>query len=463
MKLATEGDRGVERDRAGDSSMKSPLKLNAEQQQAIASMKEFINSGEKFFLLQGYAGTGKTTTIQSLIKDLRRSNRRLWVAFTAPTNKAVKVLRCMAAEWHLHNIDFMTVHQILGLKLKHDGMGGEKLSADGRAFISSYELVVVDEASMISQQLWSLLTGSIEKYPKVKIIFMGDPAQLPPVNEEISQVFDIPNQAVLAQVMRQGNGNPVGNLVNEIRERIDNQKMRLRLLSHYPDKSQGVWVLPTDTWMGCLIRGFQSEESQANPDHIRALAWTNKKVSWLNTEIRKGIYGPDAAPFMVGERLIAKSSVFNGEEIIMPTSTECLVTDATLTYLNGYRCWELEVTDDVGEEHRIYVIHDESRSLYEHDLQNINGLAREAVEEYSLLMEDLPKKSATWDDYFELKCLFAPMDYAYALTVHKSQGSTFENVMVDSPDIMRNPKDRERHQCLYVACSRAAKRLLIAS
>jgi len=162
-------------------TMSNPLKLNTEQKQAIASMKEFIKSEDTFFLLQGFAGTGKTTTIQSLVKGLQKNRRRLWIAFTAPTNKAVKVLRCMAQTWGLHNIDFLTVHQILGLKLKHDGLGGEILEADGKASISSYDLVVVDEASMISQQLWSLLQVVVKKYPKVKLIFMGDPAQLPPV------------------------------------------------------------------------------------------------------------------------------------------------------------------------------------------------------------------------------------------------------------------------------------------
>lgn len=95
----------------------------------------------------------------------------------------------------------------------------------------------------------------------------------------------------------------------------------------------------------------------------------------------------------------------------------------------------------------------------------LNGEQQQALASMKefINIEHLPKQSATWDDYFELNSLFAPMDYAYALTVHKSQGSTFDNVMVDSPDIMRNPKERERHQCLYVACSRAAKRLLIAS
>lgn len=173
---------------------------------------------------------------------------------------------------------------------------------------------------------------------------------------------------------------------------------------------------------------------------------------------------------MPGERLIAKSSVFKGEEIIMPTSTECEVSDINIMHLGGYKCWELEVTDDIGEDHRIYVVHTESRSLYLSDLEQLKKLARQSVEEYLLELEGLleeqekPKKEAvTWDDYFKLNRLFAPMDYAYALTVHKSQGSTFENVIIDSRDIMRNPKDRERHQCLYVACSRAAKRLLIAS
>ncbi|MGB8699125.1 MAG: AAA family ATPase [Thermosynechococcaceae cyanobacterium] len=68
------------------------LKLNEQQSEAIRRMKQFLASDADLFLLQGFAGTGKTTTIQSLIRDTQSKKKKVKVALTAPTNKAVKVL-----------------------------------------------------------------------------------------------------------------------------------------------------------------------------------------------------------------------------------------------------------------------------------------------------------------------------------------------------------------------------------
>jgi exodeoxyribonuclease V len=67
-----------------------------------------------------------------------------------------------------------------------------------------------------------------------------------------------------------------------------------------------------------------------------------------------------------------------------------------------------------------------------------------------------------WQDFWRLKQQrFANLNYSYALTIHKSQGSTFANVFVDLPNLMRDRNLKERNQLLYVAVTRAAKRLFI--
>ena len=66
-----------------------------------------------------------------------------------------------------------------------------------------------------------------------------------------------------------------------------------------------------------------------------------------------------------------------------------------------------------------------------------------------------------WREFWELKLLFHDVRYAYSLTIHKAQGSTFENVFVDVRDLYINRKTYERNQLLYVAVTRSAKRLFI--
>ncbi len=90
------------------------LKLTQNQQKALTNVWQFIHSSEHFFLLAGYAGTGKSTIVFAVIKELVRLGKR--VALTAPTNKAVEVVRNIAFKQGLA-VDCFTIHQLLGLSI----------------------------------------------------------------------------------------------------------------------------------------------------------------------------------------------------------------------------------------------------------------------------------------------------------------------------------------------------------
>ena len=90
-----------------------PFTLKPQQQQAIDKLRSFLTTTESFFLLCGYAGTGKSTIVFQIIKELLSQSKR--IALTAPTNKAVGILRKMAASQGIFGVDFLTIHQLLGL------------------------------------------------------------------------------------------------------------------------------------------------------------------------------------------------------------------------------------------------------------------------------------------------------------------------------------------------------------
>ena len=90
------------------------LRLTASQQKAITKLWQFIHSPNHFFLLAGYAGTGKSTIVFAVIKELVRLGKR--VAITAPTNKAVEVVRNIAIKQGL-SVDCLTIHQLMGLSI----------------------------------------------------------------------------------------------------------------------------------------------------------------------------------------------------------------------------------------------------------------------------------------------------------------------------------------------------------
>jgi hypothetical protein len=315
----------------------SEFRLNQQQQAAIALMREFLGSDSTWFVLKGYAGTGKTTTIQTLVKEFQ-TQRKGYICMAAPTNKAVKVLKRMAAKEGLHNIDFATVYQLLGMKLEVDDDGKEKPVSDpnGNSSFDQYDLIICDEASMINSEILTCIQGETRKgFPKV--IFMGDPAQLPPVGEKESAVFVIEPQTELTEVMRYGS--VIGNLVTKIRTDLE-AKTPPFMRSACSDEGE-IKVSDKFDWLDDLIAAYKSEAYQLNPDHCKALAWTNKTVDWLNRYIRDNLYGLDAEQFMRDERLIAVKPLVQEREVVMQTSSECTVLGADRDqYVTGKEVWQ---------------------------------------------------------------------------------------------------------------------------
>lgn len=428
--------------------------LNQQQSEAVRLMEKWWDlvsnlPSARFFCLKGYAGTGKTTTIQEFLYRIQQ-DRRVYIAVCAPTNKATQVLEKMAASWGLHNIDFKTIYQLLGMKLEIDDDGKEEpvSDPDKSDTLSKYDLVVCDEASMIPAKIWGQLSGR-SNLPKM--IFMGDPGQLPPIGEEKSKVFSIKEGTTLTQVMRYGN--VIGELVDRVRDNLDFAEI-IQPETSLDESGNGIEVLDKFEWLDRIVEDFKSDEYKDNSDHVRALAWTNKTVQWINAYVRQGLFGEKAPQYIVGEKLIATRPIISGREIVMTNSSEGTIASAQLTELNGFDVWNLRVDTDLGTRLRVYCIDEGSKSAL---LLKLDDLKQQALE----LPNYSTERKAKWREYFALRDKFAPLNHCYALTVHKSQGSTFNNVYVALSDILKNRKIQERNQLLYVAYSRAAKKLVI--
>lgn len=210
------------------NSKKEELEFTEDQKVAIREIISFVSDHQrKAFGLRGYAGTGKTTTIVELVYFLIANNYIKNVAFTAPTNKAVNIMKSkmrtnIKTLAHnitgknydnnnfnledviddLHNfgvkIDFITIHRLLNYKNDFDSEGDRVFVRMGKSSIANYEFVIVDESSMIPIQIISHLFEDIrdcnsdtgDNYKKIpKLIFCGDPCQLFPVGDPISAIF----------------------------------------------------------------------------------------------------------------------------------------------------------------------------------------------------------------------------------------------------------------------------------
>jgi exodeoxyribonuclease-5 len=312
-------------------------------------------------------------------------------------------------------------------------------------------------STKIHKGLWEHLIDSAGFF--TKLLFVGDYAQLPPVNEAISKVFlEVDEPSNLTQVKRYRGA--IAAIATDLRENLSRKPEPYFQTSYTQDGTEGLFVLSHDSWQLNAIKSFQSEKYILDPNYSRCLAWTNKRVNEINSFVRQSIRGNDAARFVEGERLIATDHYFQehfGEFETIFTSQEMEIIEVMEGSQGGFECWYLTVQlfDKAGTQIVIPVLHENDQKAFQDDQRDL-------------------AQSKQWKLFYEQKQQFAWVDYAYAMTVHKSQGSTFHNVFVDVADIIRDKQRNtftwpdgskqliwERNQLLYVALTRASHRVFL--
>ncbi len=408
-----------------------------DQEEAYDHVYDRLTQGERFTGLRGYAGTGKTYLVSRLVEQLLDEDCTVTVC--APTHKAVQVL---SDELGDAPVQMQTLHSFLGLRLqpKQDGEY-ELVAEEERNFAEG--VVIVDEASMIGREEWS----HIQDAPFwVQWLFVGDPAQLPPVNEDPSPALDVPGPT-LETIHRQAADNPILELATKIRTGADG-----RFGSTFED-GKGVAVTRNrGEFLDSILRAFDADAFAEDATHARVLAYRNKTVRRYNREIRAERYGADADRFVEGEWLVGTETWYYDGVQRLTNSEEVRVKKAQVETFEAddqseWTVWELKIrTPGRGLTRTIHVLHEEERERYENALERRRGKA-----------EDDPSK---WDRFFELRERFARVDYAYATTVHRAQGSTYDTVFVDHRDL-RVCRGEERGALLYVAVTRPSRRLAL--
>ena len=408
-----------------------------DQEAAYDAVYDRLARGERFTGLRGYAGTGKTYLVSRLVEQLVEEDCTVTVC--APTHKAVQVLSDELGE---APVEMQTLHSFLGLKLEPTADGEYELVPDeARDFTEG--VVIVDEASMVGREEWQYIEAS----PMfVQWLFVGDPAQLPPVNEDPSPALDVPGPT-LETIHRQAADNPILELATQIRTGADG-----RIGSTFEDGKGVAITRNRDEFLDSVLRAFDTEAFAEDATHARLLAYRNKTVRRYNREIRTARYGGDADRFVEKEWLVATETWFHEGVPRLTNSEEVRVKTATVDTFEAddqseWKTWKLKVrTPGRGLTRTAYVLHEDELERYENALEK----RREAAKE----------DGSKWDRYYELRERFARVDYAYATTVHRAQGSTFDTVFVDHRDLQAC-RGEERRALLYVAVTRPARRLAL--
>lgn len=450
------------------TKIKDQFSLNEDQEAAIELLRLFMWSNETFFLLSGCAGAGKTTVIQYFTEEIESIS----IAMTAPTNKAVKVLKSMDRATD-HNVEYLTVYKLLDLTMGFESDEKVVVAREGsKSSLGQYDLVIIDESSQLSQKLFDLLLDAGER-SGVKIVFIGDPAQLPPVKEGISPVFaaaandEFQEYRLTKNRRLNGDSNPLAEKIDAIRDRVFTPELWKKEIvltpSYNKDKTQGLFVLDPDQWLKTMVQGFSNDQWQKDPDSVRAIAWTNKTVNTINQYVRAEVYGNPDKPYVIGERLIANAPVFNPgtDEILISNCGEMNVlwSEHEEKDDHGFPVWRLGVATEDNVTLHLTALDYDVEGTERRFKAHLDDLATSAMNETTHY-----KKRLKWRQYWTMKDkVYANLSYAYALTAHKAQGSSFRNVFIAQKDILSNSnfEGKERYQCLYVAYSRARDRVFI--
>lgn len=449
---------------------------NEGQTQALDLLTDFLNSNEQEFVLMGRGGTGKTTIIKKIVEEYKKQGRQ--VLGIAVAHKAKKVLGKS-----IGNHSVKTIASALAIKLNEQT--GEftpdvYLRKTGKLPIKGKDLIIVDEASMVSDEMHKELMQLKES--GAKIIYMGDPAQLPPVgSEKNSSTFDVKNQYTLREKMRQAATSPILNVGTEVADNIESNNPKLVAIqdrtSRYDDvsKSQTIFTDNENFVIDSIVADIKNANN--NPDYVKAVTFNNEShnsqqsVKTLNQKIRAKLWGAQAKnQFNVGELVTAYASyspdpkasedqiqVHNADDFVVVSqfssresgSVSVFSQDKGQRSFNfAYEVVRLTLQDNLGSivNYSVPVVAESSKEQYDKDLSKLWNTDKQLA--------------------FALTNYFANIQYGYAITSHKAQGSTYTNVYVFEDNIL-GPSNGgsilSKNKSLYVAVSRPTTKLVVLS
>lgn len=390
--------------------------LTNKQEQGLKTTLTRYQHNDKYIVIGGYAGTGKSTLVKVIIESLDVDKSK--VAYATYTGKAAEVLRKKG------NQNAMTLHRLLYQSVHRPGGGFIHVPKK----TLEYTIVVVDEVSMVPKSMIDLLMKH-----HIFIIFLGDPFQLPQIDKsEAHNLLDHPH-VFLDEVMRQAAESEIIQLTMKIRnfEEIDFYKGNETIIIPQKELVTGHML-----WADQIICG------------------TNATRTSLNSQMRSLLGYTEAMP-QDGEKMICLRNYW-----------EDCSTDGKSALVNG-------MTGTIHNPFQSFRIAPRYVNMRDHKIKNItadfiseDGKIFEKVE----MDEDMAVTGAYSLDWREVYALgklknkigdICPKEftYGYCITCHKSQGSEWNKVLVVEEKF---PFDKKEHaRWLYTACTRSAQRLVL--
>lgn len=448
------------------------MSLTTEQQEAVDAFGQFLDSPkDTLFALLGWAGCGKSFTASFMHKmmDDRKSafDEMLWLA---PTWKATHVSgRFLKAQDVLFEtrhdpykhmtgrLILTTTQQALGIAPLIDENQSEDKLKFSKIFRGTMETlepryIVIDEVSMLSRKNLMLINKIASDY-ETKVLIIGDPGQLPPVGEEEINWSGIKNRVELKTIMRQSGDSIIPIIAEKIRKGED--------------------------WRNISGKGVEREkkpvhaflDNVAEPSDIEDerdvfIAYRNSTVNQAQDAACNKVYGHGRDIIQSGQIVLAQSAITQQVQNDIGFWSEqriCNQDELRVTDIFGAGQWgqQVRVKTSDGLQFDVEYVRQEDvmnpNHPYRLELANRAQKANRLQSEYRDNKSVDAERREAWKSFFELKdSTILSFSHPFAITSHKSQGSSYRRVYVDSADI-----EKFSARALYVAATRPKETLVI--
>ncbi len=449
-----------------------PFQPTYKQDIFFQQIAEFItnSNNDEIFVLKGYAGTGKTTVISTIVNNLAEINKKY--VLLAPTGRAAKVIANYS-----HKPAF-TIHKKIYFPKKNSG-GGVSFTLQPNKHKNTF--FIVDEASMISDvnqesklyengSLLDDLISYIYSGTNCKMILLGDTAQLPPVNLDISPALDIDTLSLhynkevkhieLDEVMRQEENSGILFNATELRdllkdELFDTFKFNLKNFKDIVRLSDGYDIQDA----------INSAYSNYSIEDTAFIVRSNKRANQYNQQIRTKILDKeselsagdylmvvknnyfwlketDEAGFIANGDIIEVLQIFNIKELYGFKFANVKIR--MVDYPNQKPFETVLLMDTIVSESPS-LSYEESNKLYQEVMKDYEGETK-----YKMFQK------VKENEYFNA----LQVKFSYAITCHKSQGGQWNTVFIEHP-YLPDGINRDYIRWLYTAITRAKDKLYL--
>ncbi|CAM1333215.1 ATP-dependent DNA helicase [Tenacibaculum aestuariivivum] len=449
-----------------------PYQPTLKQDLLLDKLSNFIfnNNKDALFLLKGYAGTGKTTIISTVVNNLWKAGKK--AILLAPTGRAAKVISGYSKK------QAFTIHKKIYFP-KKQGNGGVSFVMQPNKHINT--IFIVDEASMISDaqqnsklfengSLLDDLISYVYAGKNCKIVFIGDTAQLPPVKLSISPAleadklsFDFDKDVTeieLDEVVRQQQNS--GILVNatELRLLIQNNATDFQFDISFPD------IVRLEDSYDIQDAITTAYDGDIGVEDTAFIVRSNKRANQYNDQIRTKIRGQENEISTGDYVMVVKNNYFwlkdSTSAGFIANGDICEVMRInSIKELYGFKFAEVEVRMiDYPDMHPFETVllldtlSSESASLtYEESNKLYEAVKEDFADEKSKYKQFMGVKKNKYFNALQVK-------FSYAMTCHKSQGGQWNTVFIEQP-YLPDGMSVEYLRWLYTAITRAQKKLFL--